>query len=415
MHYNFYFDETFHDRKITIKENGTINTLLEDKDGSYIGVFLGFDNRYKSNFFKKFTNLEKKYKVIFDISNEFKSTTFKRKNFIYGVSSFNDKTYEFYNELFDLLCDNRIIYHVNVLSKVELLVRKLYPVNLLREFSFIVYENSFYYSLTKFIITYNNKELIKKLYQSIDENNKLKITNELIKHLDITIDTIQNIERKKREVPALRNLSAILSSIKDNNVIESKIDFIYEQNFIGLKRLMEERKSNISKIDLVIDKEQKTYQTALEFGFNTVEEKDSKSTIFLRIVDHICGFIGKMMYSITNNKEFKEDNVESIDLLKNNDIVRKHLLSKEWFILNEKQFLLYKKIGKALVTNHKFYWTSMAWAYSDEIVMFYSFINYINSYYKYNEYMAVLFEKHSEYFNNYVCSTLEEQYKKMYR
>lgn len=54
----------------------------------------------------------------------------------------------------------------------------------------------------------------------------------------------------------------------------------------------------------------------------------------------------------------------------------------------------------------------MAWAYSDEIVMFYSFINYINSYDKYNEYMTVLFEKHSEYFNNYVCSTLEEQYKK---
>lgn len=54
-----------------------------------------------------------------------------------------------------------------------------------------------------------------------------------------------------------------------------------------------------------------------------------------------------MMYSITNDKELKEDNVESIDLLKNNDIVRKNLLFKEWFILNEKQFLLYKKIGKA--------------------------------------------------------------------
>lgn len=102
-------------------------------------------------------------------------------------------------------------------------------------------------------------------------------------------------------------------------------------------------------------------------------------------------------------------------MLKDNDIVRKHLLSKEWFRLNEKQFLLYKKITKALVTNHKFYWTSMAWAYSDEIVMFYSFINYINSYDKYNEFMTILSEKHSGYFNNFVCSRLVDQYKKMYK
>ena len=89
MHYNFYFDETFHDRKIVINENGTINTLLQNSDDSYIGVFIGFDNRNKSLFLKQFSQLESKYKTIFGITGEFKSISIKRNNFINGIKSFN--------------------------------------------------------------------------------------------------------------------------------------------------------------------------------------------------------------------------------------------------------------------------------------------------------------------------------------
>lgn len=41
MDYVFYFDETYHDRKIAFTSNGDINTLQEDKSDSYIGVFWG--------------------------------------------------------------------------------------------------------------------------------------------------------------------------------------------------------------------------------------------------------------------------------------------------------------------------------------------------------------------------------------
>ena len=34
MHYTFYFDETFHDRKITVKPSGVINTFTENKNDS---------------------------------------------------------------------------------------------------------------------------------------------------------------------------------------------------------------------------------------------------------------------------------------------------------------------------------------------------------------------------------------------
>lgn len=413
MHYNFYFDETFHDRKITVSENGTINALLEDADDSYIGVFIGFDNKYKSSFQRQFMKLESKYKRIYGINDEFKSTSIKRKNFIYGVKSFNENAFDFYNDFFNMLSDKNFILHVNILSKVELLVRNLYPSALLDKT--IIPNKQFYYSLTKYIITYNNVELIKKLFEAIERKNIQIITEELIRQINITIETIKNIKRKSAEVPALYELNIVLDSIDKNSNIEKKIDFVYDQNFDGLTYLMKEKGVNLNKIDLIIDKEQKTYESAKKYNFNRVEEKDSKHQIFLRIVDHLCGFIGKMIYALCNDEQLKEDKVTSIEKLKDNDIKRKHLLSKEWFILNEEQFKLYKKITKALVFNQHYYWSTMTWTYCDEIVMFYSLLNYISHYNEYKDFLAVKSELHSEYYNGYVCSILKEQYKNIYK
>ena len=412
MHYNFYFDETFHDRKITVSENGTINALLENADDSYIGVFIGFDNRFKCSFQRQFMKLESKYKRIYGINDEFKSTSIKRKNFIYGVKSFNENAFDFYNDFFNMLSDKNFILHVNILSKVELLVRNLYPSALLDKT--IIPNKQFYYSLTKYIITYNNVELIKKLFEAIERKNIQIITEEFIRQINITIETIKNIKRKSAEVPALYELNIVLDSIDESTTIENKLDFVYNQNFEGLKLMMNERGVNVNKIDLIIDREQKTYESALSYNFNRVEEKDSKYQIFLRMVDHLCGFIGKMIYALHNDKQFKEDKVISIEKLKDNDIERKHLISKEWFILNEKQFKLYKKITKALVINQCYYWSTMTWTYCDEKVMFYSLLNYINQYKTYEEFIAVNTELHTEYYNGYVCSKLLEQYKKMY-
>lgn len=412
MHYNFYFDETFHDRKIVINENGTINTLLQNSDDSYIGVFIGFDNRNKSLFLKQFSQLESKYKTIFGITGEFKSISIKRNNFINGIKSFNKTTYAFYNDFFSILANEKLIFHINVLSKIELFIRKLYSIELLRKI--IIPIPQFYYSLTKYIITYYNCDLIKRLYEAIEEKSSKIFTDELIKQINITIETIKDIERKEKEVLGLRDLVLALKSVDINSNIDNKIDFIYKQNFDGLSLLMKERGIKINKINLVIDKEQKTYESALEFEFKSVEEKHSNDQLFLRMVDHLCGFIGKMIYSLHNDKLFKEDKVIKIESLKDNDIIRKHLLSTEWFVITEKQFLLYKKIAKALAINQNYYWSSMSGAYCDEIVMFFSLLNYINQYQEYKNFMEVKSELHSEYYNGYVCSRLLDQYKKMY-
>ena len=122
-----------------------------------------------------------------------------------------------------------------------------------------------------------------------------------------------------------------------------------------------------------------------------------------------------MIYALCNDTQLKEDRVTSIEKLKDNDIERKHLLSKEWFMLSEKQFKLYKIISKALVTNQQYYWSSMTWAYCDEILVFYSLLNYINHYKDYKDFFDINSDLHSELFNGYVCSMLSEKFKQFYQ
>ena len=139
--------------------------------------------------------MESKYKTVYGIAEEFKSTSIKRKNFVNGIKSFNENSFNFYSDFFNMLSDENFIFHINILSKVELFVRNLYPVTLL-DITFIP-SKQFYYSLTKYIITYNNVELIRKLFESIEENNIQTITQELIRQINIIIEIIKNIERKK--------------------------------------------------------------------------------------------------------------------------------------------------------------------------------------------------------------------------
>ena len=39
--YTFYFDESFHDRKLLVNDKGQINALREDAIENYVGVFWG--------------------------------------------------------------------------------------------------------------------------------------------------------------------------------------------------------------------------------------------------------------------------------------------------------------------------------------------------------------------------------------
>ena len=193
MHIDFYFDETFHDRKITIKSNGTINTFRHDANDCYIGVFLGIENTKKSSFLKRLYILESEYSKRYGIETEFKSTTIDKKNFHYGIRSFNKNAIDFYTDYFKVLETFSPIIHINALSKTEWLLRNIFDKYVLSKMS--VSPDSFYYSLTKFILIYHDENLIHAIYESSKRKDPRLFQEALLNQIEIVLTAIKGIIR----------------------------------------------------------------------------------------------------------------------------------------------------------------------------------------------------------------------------
>ena len=412
MDYNFYFDETFHDRKITISSEGVLNILLEDKNDNYIGAFWGCKKVHLSAITKELIDLENKYKNIYGLLGEFKSTTIDRNNFKYGIVSMNKNAFNYYKDFFEMLNKIKPIIHINILSKVEWLVRNIFNAQELKRV-FPVVPNLFYYSIAKFIFYYHSPTLIKALWESQKTQDGEVFKRELLKHIERVLIEIEGIARKDREYDMLQELRMIVANYKSNITINEKYDFVYFQNFHGLTMLLNEKKIKPKRIDLIIDKEAETYRTAKRFSFHKVTEVSSDESIHVRVSDHICGFVGRMIYSLMTDENMKEDKVLDIDSLGDNDLERKRILSQEWFKLKPKHFDLYKQIQQVLVVQQEAYWATMTWSYGDYVSVFYSLVNYISSYEDYVEYQVHTYEEHAEKFNTWCCGELQRHYDEM--
>ena len=170
MHYNFYFDESFHDRAVTLSSDGVLNVLNSNKNDSYIGVFWGCSNTKASKALKLLLNFEKRQRQSFGLpkDKELKSTNISKEHFIHGIKSFRDKTYFFYKDLFETMLTIEPIIQIELISKVEFYIRELFKET---EFPIWVKPDSFYYSLVKFFLIYSNKELLKNLYLVNDKES----------------------------------------------------------------------------------------------------------------------------------------------------------------------------------------------------------------------------------------------------
>ena len=415
MRYNFYFDETFHDPKITIKEDGALNVLKENTNESYIGVFWGYEYCKEKAIYGKLKALEDKYAKIFDVKDEFKSTTIGKKNFEYGIRSFNNNAYDFYKDLFEVLEEINPMLHINMVSTVELLIRNIFDGNELCKRTPGIILNSFYYSMTKFILFYHSPHLLKSFYEVTVTGDGEKLKQELVNHLEKIISATEGIKRKEREIPAFKSLKRSVSSYRFNTLINNKYDFVYFQNFDGLMNFLEEKRISSKDVNLIIDKEKNTYMTAKEYKLHEVKEVDSKECLQIRLADHLCGFVGRMMFALTHDRLISEDKIDDIEKIQENDLVRKHLLSPEWFMLNEKQFYLYKKVYKVLIVQQEAYWATMTWSYADQAAMFYSLLRYIASYESFDEYDKIEIKLHTEYYNATCIEDLERHYTSFYR
>lgn len=412
MHYNFYFDESFHDRAVTLSSDGVLNVLDSNKNDSYIGVFWGCSNTKASKALKLLLNFEKRQRQSFALpeDKELKSTNISKEHFIHGIKSFRDKTYFFYKDLFETMLTIEPIIQIESISKVEFYIRELFKET---EFPIWVKPDSFYYSLVKFFLIYSNKELLKNLYLVNDKESAQEFKSLLLCQIKKLLEAIDGIERKTKEKIAYEEVCTILENVEIMINPDNKYTFNYSPNFDGLIRLLDEIEMSSKKVNLTIDREEKTFMTALQFPFNTVKQQESINSVQLRFSDWISGFIGRMMCALLNDKNMKEDTVEDFNIIKNNDLTTKRILSDEWFNLTKKDFELYNLIYDALIVNHQHYWTTMTLSYCDQTIMFYGLLRYMASYKTYDDFCRVRKEMHSEYYNACCCNELEQHYKKI--
>ena len=162
-----------------------------------------------------------------------------------------------------------------------------------------------------------------------------------------------------------------------------------------------------------MDREEKTYQTGLQFGFKKITQVESDQNIQVRFSDWISGFIARMIYAIQNDQNMLEDKIERIEDIGNNDLSTKRILSKEWFELDEKQFELYILINNSFIIGHDYYWTTMTTVNCDQAILFFSLIRYFASYESFESYNSINSELHSEHYNSQLLNELKIQFKKM--
>lgn len=373
MRYVFYFDEAFHTRHITeasLNENDYFN--------SYVSTGVAIKSREKPKLFKKYKDLEDKYKKFYCV-DELKSEIISKKHYKYGLKTFNEKEIELYFNIFNFLLNNDIPYYIYSCDKFEyLLLQCNYNA------SFYFNELACIYSITKLVNVYRPKKVIEDIM-----NGNESFLNNLKDFLKKQLSINGNIKLKGKENEAIRNMLLYL-----NNINSSKInyEFDYRLTYYGLKKLIKEL--NIQNVSIIIDKEGigKNCMCARREGFENVRQIDSKYSPGIRISDMFCGFIARMMRAIYDDT--KNDPKVVYD--------SKHLLREEWFDIAEKQFNLYKLIAKYLKKYIKIYYGSYIGLYFDLFDEFIGLIYYFDDFKDYEEYSKKDMKEHAIDCNNII-------------
>lgn len=391
-YYNFYYDEAFHDRKITESKTnkGELNIENNDQSDNFISVNIGLPCHLTEKYLKKQLLFESNAKKILGIENhnEFKGSTIRKRNFKFGIASFNQNTIEIYSNFFNLF-DNSFIFQISILNKFEFLISSI-----IEEISSTVPINikNFTYSLVKILNIYKNKELISVLLNP--QSNRKDVINNILSLLDEIIEHNKNIDRKIQEVHAAKNIKNILITTDFTIKTRNQYPWNYSQGIHGLLLLLQELKIKQESITLYIDQEDNTVISAKNYNFKKVVSVDSKECVGVRIADIWSNFIGRFLKSIED--EYKEDwDLEETKT----KIAERRILSAKWFKLTEDQYNLYKIIADIFFIR-QYHWTLQTNKYPGYTTTFMTLIYYIGrEYSSYKDFKSIDLETHREYFN----------------
>ncbi len=381
MTYNFFYDEAEHSKKITLK---TIN--CEEYYDNFIATIVGWTHSQHTDIEKKYFEFENKYPDRKNKDGELKSHTFKNKYLKYGFASVTEKSIDFYEDFLSLY-DERIIVYISAFSKIEYLIKQLFndrvPPNII-------------YSLVKAINVYRPEEVIQAIYR--EDMNLFADKFRNFFNEQISRDK-NNLKLKSREIPMFVYLKIFLSYTEMHCM--DTTDWSYSSSFVGFEQML--RKLNISDYNLYIDREgskSNTLKSALSLGLRNIEERDSKQCIGIRMADMLAGLVAKLMKSL--HLSLRGDIA--------NTIPQKKVLEKEWFMLNDRQLNLYKKLYALICSSGNKLYNCYAGVYRDDFVSFRTLLSFMSEFESVDSIKKRDYDVWSEYFNSAVCMSLAQQY-----
>lgn len=384
--YCFYYDETEHSRKINLS---TVNA--DNYYDNFIAVIVGWKVESEKAIFDKHTAFEEKY-AYRKCKGELKSQTLKQNEFKNGFASMNKSNTCFITDFLSLF-DSDINIYFSVISKMEFIISQLfdeYKSNFFHNIDFMKY------SIVKAILVYKPKEIIEGVFEN---------TGELVETLKAFFENRikqnkENISLKQKETKAFEDILKILYDINEVKIIE----WDYNIAFLGFKQYLTELR--INDLTLVIDKEggsSNTLNAAKRVGFSTAIEVDSKHSIGVRISDMLAGLLSKLLKALHNSLRYNSPDEQ----------LKKKILSKEWFSLNQDQLELYKKLYIIVCKLNNAWYKVFSGKYSDDLIMLIELLNYMNHFTSVEEIEKHNIDMHGEYFNSRVCDSLAGYYKRM--
>lgn len=391
----FYFDESYHDRKICLNNKGKLNIFDKERSDTFVGAFVGVENYKIKDFEKRFLEFEDKYKKFYGISNqeELKGTTIGKKNFNSGIATLNTNAVKFYLDFFDILIEYKCIFQLNLFSKIEALVVETLK-NEIEKISLICNYRKFIYSITKFIFNYKDLRIAEKFFEYSNELSRGDVICEIRNGLNLVLSKIDDIKRKEEEKSALEDLIYILDFLDIKINLDEKIKWNYDTIFYGFDLLIKDMNISPLEVEVKLDKEDNILASAQKNNkYCELGSYDSKKVIGIRCADILSNFFGRLIYSIQT--ELSEN--DSIDIKK-----ELKLIDKKWFNLNEEQFLLVKKLGK-LFEYQKYYSTYIS-IYFDYPLTLFNYIHYINEYDTFKAFKMIGIAEHKKEGNEYIVS-----------
>jgi len=407
--WSLYHDEAFHDRKIKVKGN-KINIFAENSSDIYVSAFWGYESNKLDAFLDNFSQFEERYRKKYGLNDaqELKGSIYRKKNFTYGIRSFNKDCADFYNDYFNLF-DENVVLCISMLSKTAFMMSKVIKSIVPHDFQFNLH--SFTYSITKFLYNYRYNELMLKFFNEDNKENSSGLINLLIKLLSEVIKKNSGVPRKEIENRSLGEVKYILEHSKFKIVTTSQYLWDYRDVFRNFNLLLDERGVAQEKVHITLDREEKTYNAAIEVGkYSSVKEDESAINNGIRVADIMSNFIGRMLVALED--DLREDEITDLKQIANIDYSKKKLLNPNWFNVDERRFNLYRKINAFFTDMMKRYgWTTHGYMYFDYSTILIALFQYYSGFNIFEDFKNIKPEEHSERFNTYSCQMLKERFK----